>query len=380
MIHLAEDTINSQDIDRLVAWLKTYPRLTQGKVVKEFESKWSEWLDVPYSVFCNSGSSANLLMYATLLYSGKLKNNKIIVPSTGWSTSISPAIQLGFEPIMCETDPDTWGLDLDCLEKLLKKNHAAAVFLVHVLGIPHKMTRMMELEEKYDFYLLEDCCAAIGSETLGKKVGTFGDMSSFSFYFGHQMSTIEGGMVCTYDKKLYELLIQLRSHGWDKDLVGGTDFNFCEPGFNLRSTDLNAFIGLGQLRRLNQISKTRHSNHVKYHNLLSSRFMVQQLGALDTIISSIHFAIVAKESNPFCYNPSLERDTIVKALKSNKIETRRFTAANIGRHPFWIKGFGLASFPVADRLYNCGLFLPNHPSMTSEDVERVAQCVLSSVR
>ena len=372
MIHLAEDTINNQDIDRLVGWLKTYPRLTQGKVVTEFEIRWSEWLDRNYSVFCNSGSSANLLMYYTLFRSGKLRTNNIIVPACSWSTSIAPAIQLGFKPILCEADPDTWGLDLDQLEKLLEGlPRPATVLVVHVLGVPHKMERLMKLKEKYSFFLLEDCCAAIGSETLGKKVGTFGDMSSFSFYFGHQMSTIEGGMVSTNRRDFEDLLIQLRSHGWDKDLVGGDDFTFCEPGFNLRSTDLNAFIGLGQLRRLDRISEARHINHFIYIEFFRGNFMIQKLEKA-SIISSIHFGLVAKDSE--------EQNKIVKTLIDNKIETRRFTAANIGRHPFWIKDFGLASFPVADRLYNCGLFLPNHPSMTSEDIKRVAECVLSSVR
>ena len=150
---LAEDTIDNKDIDQLVAWLKTYPRLTKGKVTQEFEAKWSSWLGTKYSVFCNSGSSANLLMYYALLQSGRLKNKKVIVPSVGWVTSVAPAMQFGFEPIMCEADKDTFGLDLDHLETLLQEHKPSTVLMVQVLGVPHKMDRLMELKKKYGFFL-----------------------------------------------------------------------------------------------------------------------------------------------------------------------------------------------------------------------------------
>jgi len=195
--HLAEDTIDNRDVDKLAAWLKTYPRLTKGALTSEFEKGWSKWLGTKYSVFNNSGSSANLLMYYALLLSGRLKNKKVIVPSVGWVTSIAPAIQFGFTPIMCEADSETYGLDLTHLEKLLKKHKPGAVMMVQVLGVPHKMDEMLALQKKYGFFLMEDACAAIGAFYKGQAVGTFGDMASFSFYFGHQFSTIEGGMVST---------------------------------------------------------------------------------------------------------------------------------------------------------------------------------------
>ena len=370
MIHLAEDTIDKKDIDRLIGWLKTYPRLTQGWFVYEFERKWSEWLGRPYSVFCNSGSSANLFMYQVLLSNG-LKNKLVVVPATSWATSVMPAVQLGFIPLMCETDPDTFGLNLDHLEYILVEHKPATVFMVQVLGVPNKMKQIMKLKEKYGFFLLEDACAAVGSETY-QKVGTFGDMSSFSFYFGHQMSTIEGGMVSTGSLNFRERLVMARSHGMDKDLIEEPyrrhhPFIFIEPGFNLRSTDLNAFIGLGQLEKLDEMRKRRHQNHMLYKKLLK-RFYTQD--SSDKLISSIHFALIAKDSK--------ERNRIEKALIKNKIETRLFTAANMGRHPFWENLYGIEEFRVADRLYNCGLFLPNHPSLAAKDIKRIAKVVLSA--
>src|SRR3989344_3164443 len=176
---LAEDTIDDKDIDELISWLKSYPRLTKGALTHEFEAKCGAYWGRTYSVFCNSGSSANFLMYAALDASGVLKNKKVIVPSTGWPTTIAPAIQLGFEPIMCESDPDTFGLDLDCLENLLKKHNPGTVIMVQVLGVPHKMDELLVLKAKYGFVLLEDACAAMGASYKGRKVGTFGDMASF---------------------------------------------------------------------------------------------------------------------------------------------------------------------------------------------------------
>jgi len=384
--HLAEDTINKDDINELIDWLKTYPRLTKDKLTVEFESKWSEWLGTKYSLFCNSGSSANLLMYYTLLLSGELKNKKVIVPSVGWVTSIAPAIQFGFEPIMCEADPDTFGLDLGQLEQLLKEHQPSTVLLVQVLGVPHKMDEILALKKKYGFFLLEDACAAIGAAYKGSKVGTFGDMSSFSSYFGHQFSTIEGGVVSTNNKNFSDLLRMLRSHGWSKDLDSEThqsyikkyqidDFHspfvFYEPGFNLRSTDLNAFIGLGQLKKLDWIVKRRQENHALYKEILGSHLYSQRAHP-DSVVCSISFGALAKDSE--------QRRLIVSALVGNGIETRIFSAGNLGLHPFWYNRYGKFSAPMADRIHHCGFFLPNHPSFTPKQIEEISQIVLKAAK
>lgn len=383
--YLAEDTIDNKDIDHLIEWLKTYPRLTKGKLTLEFEAKWSKWLGMKHSVLCNSGSSANLLMFYALLVSGRLKNKKVIVPSVGWVTTIAPAIQFGFEPIMCETDPDTFGLDLAHLEELLIKHDPGTVIMVQVLGVPHKMPELAKLKKKYNFFLLEDACAAIGASAYGQKVGSFGDMSSFSFYFGHQMSTIEGGAVSTNDKQLFDLLLMLRSHGWSKDVDKAkheslvcehgiddfhTPFVFYEPGFNVRATDLNAFIGLGQIDKLEWIVKRRHENHERYKKHFAEDFYFQKPTDSTAKLCSISFGLVADDTE--------QRKRIVTALTQNGIETRIFSAGNLGLHPFWYKRYGKGSFPVADRIHHCGLFLPNNPSLKLEDVDFIAGVVLKA--
>lgn len=384
--HLAENTINRQDVDRLIAWLRTYPRLTQGALTVEFEDQWSRWVGRKFSCFCNSGSSANLLMYYVLLISGRLRNKKVVVPSVGWVTSIAPALQFGFEPLMCEADPDTFGLDLNHLESLLKKHQPSTVVLVQVLGVPHKMKALQALKEKYGFILLEDACAAVGSSTGGRKLGSFGDMGSFSFYFGHQISTIEGGMVSTDDKLYQNLLRMARSHGWSKDLDQAshqalvdqyqiddfhTPFVFYEPGFNLRSTDLNAFIGLGQVEKLDGIVSRRDANHRLYKKHVGDKLTTQQWEDPDAKISSISFGVVADSTE--------QRRAIVSALVENGIETRIFSAGNLGLHPFWFNRFGKASFPVADKIHHQGLFLPNHPFLEPKDIDFISQVVLDAI-
>lgn len=383
--HLAEDTIDRGDVDRLVGWLQSYPRLTQGEVTLELEERWSRRVGRKYSLFCNSGSSANLLMFYALLLSGRLANKKVILPSVGWATTLAPAIQFGFEPILCEADSDTFGLDLNHLESLLKKHEPSTVVLVQVLGIPHKMPALMKLKEKYGFILLEDACAAVGSSGYGRKLGGFGDLASFSFYFGHQISTIEGGMVSTDDKEFSDLLLMLRSHGWSKDLDLEThrrlvakyeidDFHspfvFYEPGFNLRSTDLNAFIGLGQVEKLDTVVSRRHENHRLYQKSLENRLTFQRWEDPEATISSISFGALASST--------AERRAMVQALSEKGIETRIFSAGNLGLHPFWVNRYGKASFPFADRIHTSGFFLPNHPSLKLEDIRFISQVVLEA--
>jgi CDP-6-deoxy-D-xylo-4-hexulose-3-dehydrase len=250
---LAEQTIDERDLGDLIGWLQTNPWLSQQQLVAEFERQWASWLGVRHAVFVNSGSSANLLMFWTLLVSGRLRNRKVIVPAVCWPTTAAPAIQLGFEPILCEAEPRTLGLDPNHLEALLREHGPAAVALVHVLGVPSEMDAIADLKGRFPFLLIEDACAAIGSQFDGQRVGTFGDLSSFSFFYGHQLSTIEGGMICTSDDGLDEILRQVRSHGWAKDLPAATaarladergtpafnrPFTFHEAGFNVRSTRL----------------------------------------------------------------------------------------------------------------------------------------------
>lgn len=384
---LGANNITKEDIEALADWLKSEPtpQLTMGPLVKIYEEKWSQWIGRKYSVACNSGSSANLLMAYALLRAGRLKNKKVIVPSASWVTSIAPFIQLGFEPIMCEADPSNWGLDPVHLKELLQKHSPAIVMLVHVLGVPAHMEEIMHLKEKYDFLLLEDACAALGSSFNGQKVGTFGNMASASTYYGHQMATIEGGLVFTDDPALYNMLLMLRSHGWiahldqktKTDLLAkhqiediGTDFVFVEPGFNFRLTETQAFLGLRQLCHLDWMIGNRSNNHQRYQHYLSNHLETQRYDH-ESVVCSIHFGALAKSYQ--------QRNHVIKALDEAGIRTRPFTSGNQGRHPYWFNAYGLFSGTMANRLYECGFFLPNHPYLQAEDIEFISDTVLKSI-
>lgn len=381
---LAEQTIDESDLQELIDWLKNNPWLTQGALVREFESRWAEWLGVKYATFLNSGSSANLLMYYVLLLSGRLRNNKVVVPAVSWSTTVAPAIQLGFEPIMCEADCYNFGLDLNYLKKLLKEHDPAAVIIVHVLGVPNKMDSLIDLKNQFGFILMEDACAATGSRYDDQLVGTFGKMSTFSLFYGHHISTIEGGMVCTSDEELYDILLQIRAHGWPKDLPIEKEakkacdhniiefnrpFTFYYPGFNVRSTDLNARIGLSQMNKIDKVVKRRIENHEIYQSrfLGSSDFHCQRNDS--ATICSISFASLAQ---------SLEhRNRIAQVLKENMIETRPLGGGNLSRQPFWCERYGINSFPVADRIHTTSFQLPNHPLLSTDDINHICNVVLS---
>ena len=283
MINLAADTISKKELIKLSSWLKTNPQLTLGKKTLEFEKKWSKWLGRKYSLFCNSGSSANLLMLYALKGGGYLKNDKVVVQSVAWATDLAPVIQLGLKPILCDSNLDDLSVDLDYLEKIFKEEKPSALMFVSVLGLVPDMDKVVDLCMQYDVVLLEDTCESMGCEYKGQKLGTFGMMSSFSTFFGHHISTIEGGFISTDDFQLYELLLSLRSHGWDRDLSVETQvklqqewdisefdsmYTFYYPGYNLRSTDLQAFIGLGQIDKLDEWGKQRERNFDTYQNFV----------------------------------------------------------------------------------------------------------------
>lgn len=374
---LAVDTINEGDLQELIAWLKDFPRLTMGETTQEFETIWSDWLGVKYSVLCNSGSSANLLMFAALDSNGRSGNRKVVVPAAGWVTTIAPAIQFGWEPIMCEVNAETYSFDTNVLKDILEKDKPDTVILVHLLGVPANMQPLLELQKTYGFNLIEDCCASHGATHRGQKVGTFGAMSSFSFYYGHHMSTIEGGIVSTDDEDLYHQLLMLRSHGWLKDLPQdkadgirdrhnlssfGDPFTFAVPGFNLRSNDLCAQLGIIQMGRLDDTIATRAGNHKVYQEKLDGRFEYASFSDEDEA-SSISFLAVASDES--------QRRVVVETLNHHEIDTRLFTAGNLGRHPFWSDRYGTFSAPVADRLYHSGFFLPNNQALSGDDIKHI---------
>ena len=248
------------------------------------------------------------------------------------------------------------------------------------------MDRILELQKQYGFTLLEDSCAATGSRYADRLVGTSGEMSSFSFFFGHHISTIEGGMVTTDDDEIYDILLQLRSHGWAKDLEPGKEealaseagvlefnrpFTFYRPGFNVRSTDLNAKIGLIQMRKLDHVVRRRTENDSIYRARFSGSdaFTIQHND--DASICSISFSALARNIE--------HRDQVGRVLAEHQIETRPLGGGNMSRQPFWSREYGSQSFPVADRIHETSFQLPNHPGMSVADINKICDIVLGEV-
>ena len=381
-IKLVKDTIDFDDITKLIEWLKTNPRLTKGDLTSEFEKRWSEWLGVKYSVFVNSGSSANLAGIYSLMLSQKMKNNKIVVPAVSWVTTVTPAIQLGLTPIMCDCDIENLGLDINHLNQIIKDEDPSAIILVHVLGVPNNMKEIMDICKENNILLIEDTCESIGSKYSNKMVGTFGDLSTFSFYFGHHMSTIEGGMISTDDEELYHILLSIRSHGWDRDLpekkqtelrqkYGVNDFRalytFYYPGFNLRATDLQAFLGLGQLEKLDSIIHNRNKNYLKYKKEINNEFwsVSEPKGSY---VSNFSFPIVTKNI-----------DNLINELVKNNIECRPLICGSINEHPFWYERYGKQILPNSKIIHEYGLYLPNNHQMTDDEINKVIKIVNENI-
>ena len=377
-IKLVNNTIDTDDIEELIKWLKTNPKLTKGNLTVEFEKKWSKWLGKKYSVYLNSGSSANLAMVYSLLLSNRLRNNKIILPSVSWTTTVTPAIHLGMEPILCECDSDTLGLDISHLKKIIEVDKPSVLMLVHVLAFPNKMDEIIQLCNDNDIILLEDSCESIGSEYKGVKTGRFGLMSSFSFYYGHHISTIEGGMVSTDDEEIYNLLLSIRSHGWDRDFseerqseirkkYNVSDFRalytFYYPGFNLRSTDLQAFIGLSQIKKIDGFSKKRSDNYKIYHDLIINPYWK---------IKNEEYCFYSNFAYPVITKNIVD---LVEELNNNNIEVRPLVCGSIGLQPYWEELYGRQNFKFADKVHKYGLYLPNNPDLTRDDIEFICNIV-----
>jgi CDP-4-dehydro-6-deoxyglucose reductase, E1 len=382
---MAVDTIDQNDLNELIDWLKAGPFLTQGKLVDQFQTEWAHWLGSEHGVYVNSGSSANLLMYYTLLASEELRNKKVIVPAISWATTVAPAIQFGFEPIMCDVEMDTFGLDPVKLEELLIEHDPASVILVHVLGCPCDLEAIMALKEKYNFKLMEDACAATGSTFDGKKVGTFGELGSYSFFFGHHVSTIEGGMVCSDNSDYNDLMLQLRSHGWAKDLSAEAEakqadqynidgfnrlFTFYYPGFNIRASDLNARIGLSQMKKVDAVCEGRIVNHKVYMEMLTTErgFTLQHNERAE--ICSIACAALAESDD--------HRVRVIAALNKCNVETRPLGGGNMSRQPYWESRYGATDFANADRIAASAFQLPTHPFHSTNDIREICEVIIGA--
>ena len=374
---LAENTISNDDYKLLIKFLQNRKTLTQSKIVNNFQRNFSDFLKTKYSIFVNSGSSANLLIAQVLIEGNFLKNRIVVLPSVSWATTVSPFIQLGYKVIFCDCDKTTLGLDPQHLERICKKYNPGLVVLVNVLGHSNNLKKITFLKKKYDFVVVEDNCESLGSYEK-KKLGTYGLASSHSFYFGHHISTIEGGMVSTNNKIFSNISIAIRSHGWSRDMEKNyarklekkynidqfkSLYTFYFSGFNIRSTDFNAALGINQLKKINKISKIRHKNF-NYYKIKLINFWSQTSNL--NLVSSFGYATFVKN-----------RMEVYKYLEKKKIQSRPVICGNMAKQPFCInKSINKEKLKNAEFVDRYGLYLPNHANITKLDIDYITNCFL----
>lgn len=378
-IQLAEETISRTELQSAADWMTSGAQLTKGPETVAFESEFREFIGVRHAVFVNSGSSANMMMALALVQSGRLKNHRVVCPAISWVTTVSPFMLLGFEVILCDADPQNLGLDPRHLAELVDEHDPAVVVTVDVLGHPNTYSDIERICSQSGAILVEDACEALGTVGIdGRRLGTIGVMGSFSFYYGHHMSTIEGGMVVTDDDELHSLLLSMRSHGWSRDLPPAVrkrlqqeasvdDFanlyTFYRPGLNFRSTDFQAFIGRGQLKTMPEVAEKRQWLHEEYASRLGGFW---SLRSESTLLSAFAYGLAVED-----------RESLGLTLADLGIECRPLICGNIARHPFWYRENEIPVLPVADLVHQSGIYLPIHHLLEECDVTRVADAVNS---
>ena len=372
---LMHDNITRTDLDELISYLQTdSPRLTQGPAVEAFEREGSDWLGVKYSVFVNSGSSANLITLAALKQlSGA---GDVIVPPLTWVSDIAACLQNGFTPRFVDINRHTLALDTEKTIEALNSD-TKAVFLTHIQGFNGLTQELLDELSRRDIPLIEDVCESHGATFNGGRLGSFGLMSNFSFYFAHHMSTIEGGMVCTNDQELYEILRMYRSHGMVREASQETvkqtyaeqnqelnpDFIFAYPAYNVRNTEIGAIIGRNQLKQLDENNRKRRANQkIFFEQLDAHRFRTdfEFQGSC-----SYAFNVVLRDSDLDL------RDRIETALAAAGIEYRRGSSGggNQIRQPYLSGVVGAGTwelYPEVEHIHFFGWYIGNYPDLAPE--------------
>ena len=380
---LMKNNIAREDLDAVCDLLQQEdPILTQSKNVRAFEEEWSRWLGVQYSVFVNSGSSANLVTLAALreLHGA---GGEIIVPAITWVSDISAVLHNGFEPVFVDINPQTLGMDNNLiLEKLTSKTRA--VFLTHVLGYNALSQPLLDELKRRKIPLIEDVCESHGATFQNRKLGTFGLASNFSFYYAHHLSTIEGGMVCTDDADLYETVRMLRGHGMVREIdCNGRKFDYIDeypdlnpefifafPAYNVRSTEINAVIGRSQLKRLDDGNRRRTENLKLFLKHLDPDLYRTDFDIEGS--SNYAFTLILKDADDALCN------RVMSTLRKHGVEFRRGTAGggNQLRQPYLRRILGADAWkqcPLADHVHFYGFYIGNYPTLDRERILKLCE-------
>jgi CDP-6-deoxy-D-xylo-4-hexulose-3-dehydrase len=384
-----QNNITREDMDAVVRFLTDgEPVLTQSRQVQAFEGEWSAWVGTKHSVLVNSGSSANLITLAALRETAATRSTgcprgtecpgEVIVPPLTWVSDIAAVLQNGFTPVFVDIDRRTLGMRPDqVLEKIGPRTKA--VFVTHVLGYNALTPELVEELSKRNVPLIEDVCESHGATMQGKKLGGFGLMSNFSFYYAHHLSTIEGGMVSTDDRRLYEMLRMFRSHGMVRECSDeefrtlyfrrhpdlNPDFIFAFPAYNVRSTEINAVLGRSQLKRLDANNQLRRRNlDLFLANLDASKYQTDFATE-----GSCNYAFTLVLQQP----DDALRDRVMQTLRAHRVEFRRGTSGggNQLRQPYLRRVLGdeeCLRYPNVDHVHFYGFYIGNYPNLPQDKV------------
>ena len=384
---LMKNNITRDDLDVLIKFLQQDdPILTQSSNVQAFEKEWSQWLGVKYSVYVNSGASSNLITMAALkqLYGV----GEIIVPPLTWVSDIAAVLQNGFDPVFVDINPQTLCMDdKQVLNKITDKTRA--VFLTHVQGFNGLTNNLLNKLKEKGIPLIEDVCESHGATFRGKKLGTYGLISNFSFYYAHHMSTIEGGMVCTDNEEIYQTIRMFRSHGMVRESTDDSlknkyesdhpdlnpSFIFAYPAYNVRNTEIGALIGRNQLKRLDENNKKRNRNLTLFLDGLD-----EQHYCTDFILegcSNYAFPLVLRKAD-FEF-----RDRLESHMRQNSIEFRRGNAGggNQMRQPYLrdiVKDREWENYPQVEHIHHFGWYIGNYPDLEKEMILKLCK-ILNNV-
>ena len=380
MISLIKNTFYNEEEtkEKLCDFIMNSQKLSMGAKCKEFEEKFSEYQGRKYSVLYNSGSSANLALIQALLNLGVLKKgDNVGFSALTWATNVMPLVQLGLNPIPIDVSLKNLNINSEELLSFDKDTNYSlkALFITNLLGFSGDLDKIKKICDERRIILIEDNCESFGSKLNNTKLGNFGLGSTFSFYVGHHISTIEGGMVCTDNKELYEMLLMVRAHGWNRNLdeekkselrkkYGIKDsfydsFTFYTSGYNLRPTEITGFLGIEQMKYAIEICNKRNKNFLKYKEATSQNKDLQQLDLS-------HMNFVSNFSYPLIFE---DKETMNKYIqKFSEVEIRPIES-NIIEQPFFDNKKHLC--PNAKKIFELGFFLPNNPDLTDEELKKL---------
>ncbi len=386
---LMDNNITDKDIKNVISFLKKNKKkiFTQSNQVNKFEKEWSKWLGCKYSVFVNSGSSANLLSMLCLKILFK-KKFEVIVPTLTWISDIASVIQNNIKPVFADINLKNLCIDENEIYKKVTKN-TKAVFLTHAQGFNGLSSNLLNFLKKKKITLVEDVCESHGAKFKNKKLGSYGEISNFSFYYAHHMSTVEGGMICTNNKKIYEICLMLRSHGMVREAKNkkfekkmqekypelSPKFIFLYPAYNVRNTEIPAVIGLSQLKRLDKNNKIRRQNLALFLKLLDNKKYFVNFDLKGN--SNYAFPLLLIKRN------LKNRNKLEKLMVKQGIEFRRGNAGggNQLRQPYlksYTKKIKLKNFPNVDHVHFYGYYIGNYPSLKKTKIRKICK-ILNSI-